>query len=329
MSSSRGGDCDPPRRTRYRTPILTKLAIIVPGLLVAASIPQAGAVSPGVLRGARSIGAEFIDTGGCWKEKSLTPSWSRSTEVGRMSSSDRAMTCPKSIGGATDYSFSESQTSLEVYGPVSVPVGVGGVNVSWSLNLSASISHSQPSSAKCPFVKTSTSTFYSAWVNGTSGNSVPTWFNVSIIQAECIILSEVYLFGGAYVANLSGGPTIYPSNTWMDPTIYNYTSTYGQTYWWNFSNPAASPNVYSFTPTYSGSSGTPTQNMSGTFTPEWFMNASAYSTAFWAHSHYEMYSYIGEYAFAEVLSFPGSSAAATVNTATGSHHIQLLPISVW
>jgi hypothetical protein len=306
------------------------MGAVVAELIVALSgVASAGIATPTVFAGAHYVGNHSITKDGCATQKTATPKWSKLTGAGKISSATGVTTCPKSKGGPSFQSVSESEPQLSVFAPVKVRPGVGGVNVSWTITLAGSLTLSAPAKAKCaPTVYTSNN-YYASWYNSTSGSTVSTWDNYTQLFTDCVVENEVWIIGNAYLLNLSGGPTISASNSWSGPMNYSYDQIYGSSSWQNFSNPAASPNSFSYAPVTTTTAGFSPQNFTGTYAPQWFLNTSSASTAFWAKSSYEVYTYIEADVFAIIVGYPHASATAMVNMSTGSNHVRLLPLVVW
>lgn len=310
--------------------VATELGAIVSIAVLAMSpAAAAGVASATVFTGAH-YDANFVNTKtGCVTLKTSSPKWSRATGVGTMRAATTAATCSAIRGGPSFESNSEGNPTLSVFAPVRVPTGAGGVNVSWTFTVSGSLSLAAPAKAHCPATRTTSDVFYSSWYNSSSGSTVSTWDNYTDLYTLCEVGNEVYLTGGASILNMSGGPTIAASNTWSGPINYSYSQIYGDSSWNNFSNPAASLNSASLYSPTTSTSGPFTQTLTGTYSPQWFMNTSSASTKFWGKSQYEVYTWIEAQVFSQVFDYPRSTAAASLDLSTSSNHLQLLGFSVW
>jgi hypothetical protein len=311
---------------RWPSPILTAATV----LLVLLSItPSVGGASSNFFRNAIYTGSNYIAHVGCASVKSPTPSWSKSTGLGKLSVSAHAATCQKSKGGTMFTSQAGAIPELTVISPVHVPSGNGGVNVSWAINFAATLNYSTPSSPRCPTITSIDDTYYSAWYNSTSGLSTTTWYNVTELQTECVVESQIEFSGTASVENLSGGPTIYASNSWYGYEMVGM-QIYGLSYWENFSNPAAGSNSnYSTGPPATTVFGKNPTTLTGSYDPKFFINSSAYSTAFWSSSKYEAVTDLEANVFVDVYKFAHSTANVLFNAPTIAKIVRLQPFQVW
>ena len=276
-----------------------------------------GLGSAGVARPSGFPGAVWTPSGGrlfagCGGSHSMTPTWSPTTGNGHWAARASAHTCPASMGGAAASSYGESYADVAIGVPTSLPGGHGGVNLSWSLVLLESTNATVGAPSSCP----TTSGSYSY-------NYGYTWLNETYSSAYCYALGEDYLYGTAYVVDLTSGLYYYATNVWAGISALTGAENYSYSESYTYSNPSYWTYNGSYSYNYSSTFG-PSTHFQGTMSPQFFINGTFSKT----HS-YVVYTYLYAYVYAYETGYNHATTSALLNLGTRGNHETLNPIISW
>jgi len=300
---------------RWRIGVLSGLgAVALASIFALSFVADAGVAHPASFPGAYWAPYTYRDNGGCAPAHAYPAHWAATTGHGSLKGSTSAKTCPAYRGGSTVDSDGYTSQELEVYAPASMPSGVGGINVSWAINVAANQASGITGSLSCPSVTYSYNYNYGY-----------TWYNYTDTYADCEVSSSVEMYGYAYVYDMTTGSYFYSSNYWGG--LYNETFQYNDTYSYSatYSNSSYWIYNYSYGPySYNYSSGS-AGGFTGSYAPQWFFNGTFSST-----DSYQVITYIDAYQSSYVYGYAGSGhASTTINAAGTTHHVNLLPFSIW
>src|SRR5579871_1223805 len=137
---------------RWRVGALSGLgALTVASIFALSAVASAGVAHPASFPGAYWSPFTYRDNEGCAQAHAYPAHWAAITGHGSSKGAASAKTCPAYRGGSSVDSFGDVEQELQVWAPVSLPSGSGGVNVSWSLNMAASQTNGLTgSSYACP-----------------------------------------------------------------------------------------------------------------------------------------------------------------------------------
>ncbi|MCI4367811.1 MAG: hypothetical protein L3K08_08665, partial [Thermoplasmata archaeon] len=115
----------------------------------------------------------------------------------------------------------------------------------------------------------------------------------------------------------------YPSNYWYEPynvsgiVTENYSTrqTWSNASYWSYNSTAKGNVTYSY-----GSSG----NLTGTYTPQWFVNGT-----FSASDQYIVTTYVDIICDVNVNGFGSGKASASIHAEKALRHWDLMPFSIW
>jgi len=285
-------------------------AAAVVAIMALSAVASAGVATPSAFLGAVWAPNTYKATSACATATISAPHWAKLTGVGKLASSAKASTCPKSKGGTAFQSYADTQGGLTIHAPVKIPTGTGGVNVTWAVVASGALSATY-TTGPCP-VTYSYSYHY---------NYGYTWFNYSYSYSYCSVEATAQIYGEAYVYDMTTGATTYPTNYW---SAYNSSGIYNYSYkdTGNYSNSSYWTSNYTYSGSYNYSYG-PGGAIAWTASPTWFINGT------FTHSHrYLVETYIYLYTYATAEGYVGTASSA-VNAATGVNHVDLKPFSVW
>ena len=293
-------------------------ALAVAAIFALSSVASAGIAHPASFPGAYWSPSTFRENGGCAQAHAFPAHWTALTGDGKSHGSTSAKTCPAYRGGSSVNSYGDVDQELQVWAPVSLATGTGGVNVTWNIHDAASFSSGLTgSNYACP-----NSYYYSYHYNYGY-----TWFNYSYSDAYCEVGTFFTLGGYSEVKDLTTGTYYGASNYWdmyNDTYIENYSysdvGTYSNSSYWAYN--------YSYGYSFNGTTSyqyPSTAVFSGTQTPTWFINGTFVST-----DDYQVFTYVYGSQESVVEGFSGVGHAATsLNMATGANHEDLLPFQVW
>ena len=289
-------------------------ALAIASIFVLSSVANAGVARPASFPGAYWAPFTYRDNSGCAQAHAYPAHWTALTGHGTSKGSTSAKTCPAYRGGSAVASYGSVEQELQVWAPVAMPSGTGGINVSWDLNLAASQSTGLTGSTACP-----TNTYHYNYNYGY------TWFNYTYTSGYCFLESYLDIAGFTYLYDMTTSTYTYSSNYWsgLFNETYQYNDTYGYSY--NYSNSSYWAYNYSYGPySYSYSAGG-AGGFTGAFAPQWFINGTFVST-----DSYQVITYIFGYQSSEMAYYGGPGhAATTINMAGTTHHENLLPFSIW
>lgn len=241
-------------------------------------------------------------TSACGKARATLPRFSIATLKGDWAADASTSSCTKSHGGFGTEGIGQAQAGLTAELPISIPVGTGGVNVTWSTNLSWGVIASLPNLNSCLTTKT-VSKSYESWI--------ASWYNSTSVSTSCSASVYVSLSASVFVEDLTTASSYYPSNSWaglyefFDYQNYSYHSV------GNYSN--ASYWKYNSTSWYSdgGFSGlTGTGVIAPANSPTWFVNGT-----FVKNNRYELEASIVGEAGVSLAGLKGSSVRAYLDAA--------------
>jgi hypothetical protein len=234
----------------------------------------------------------FKDVGGCAKLTATKLHFSTVTGMGTWAAKASAHACAKHLGpvGGSGFSESEAQTLIGV--PIKSFHGAATpttVAVTWSITAAAAISTTMGASP-CPPAVINPSTGYGS--------------------SYCYLEASASMYGYSYLVDLTNGSYFYSSNYPTLISLSNYT--FNDTY------------CYSFTCYYYNYSyGTPTTSFSGSTTATWWINGTLNHA-----DKYAVETYVYAFVYAGASGFPKSSAAASLDMASGSNGETLTSIVV-
>jgi len=318
-------------RTNYRARRLIGGAVgfgaIATALIMALSpIAAAGATHP--------AGASLVSWwaygsnsySGCGTASSSHAKFSPATALAHWKGKVSAKACTAAHGGTHVSSSGSTYGEVTVNVPIKHLHGVGGVNVTWSINVLGASHATNVLTAPCPTTYYNYSYYYnnSYYVyNYTTGNYtiISTWYNSSSASSSCSSEANMDVYGYAYLIDTTTNTYYYSSNYWSGlyntSGMYQYNSTYSATY----SNPQLWANNYSYS--YGSAFHYGATGSLSSAAPTWFINGT-----FTGSHKYVAYTYIDNSAYASVYGVPHGVAAATMNGATLGYG-EMLSITVW
>jgi|SRR5579871_6329227 len=300
---------------RWRVGAMSGLgALALASIFALSSVANAGIAHPNSFPGAYWSPFTFRENEGCAQAHAYPAHWAATTGHGSWKGAVSAKTCPAYRGGTNVESIGEVEGELNVYAPVSLPSGSGGVNVSWNLNVAYSDSGGlSGTNYSCP------QTIYAY-----NYNYGYTWFNFTEVFANCEAGANADIGGFAYLYDQTTSSYYYPSNYWAGVFNDSGTENYSFSYSYTYSNSSYWAYNYSYSYALNGTFGS-AGSFSGTLAPQWFINGTFSST-----DSYQVETYI--FSSMEALAFGFSNSAhgaSSINMAGTTHHENLLPFSVW
>lgn len=283
------------------------------------SVASEGVGRASAFRGAYWAPSTYRESYACAMAHSFPARWAAATGDGKGRASTRSKTCPAYRGGASVGSYGTVEEELSIYAPVTLTSGLGGVNVSWSLRLTAADAAAYSGSSRtCPTTSYSSSYYFGY-----------TYWNYTETYGTCADLADIELGGSAELIDLTTGKSYSASNYWYtynETYVENYSvidsATYSNSSYWTYN--------YTYSYAYNGSGGFGYGPLSpGTFAglivPQWFIKGTFSST-----DRYEVETDVYSYEESESIGFASFGDASTsMNLASGANHEDLLPFSIW
>jgi hypothetical protein len=287
-------------------------AFAVVTIMALSSVASAGVAHPAAFPGAYWSPFTYRDNSGCAQAHAFPAHWSAATGAGKSRGATSAKTCPAYRGGTSVGSYGDVGQTLNVWAPVTLSSGAGGVNVTWSLQITASESGAVTGPTSCPTT-----------VSHYDYNYGYTWVNYTYTDGYCYMDAYFSVYGSAELYDMTTGTYYSSTNYWSG--IYNETYSYNDTfgYMYNYSNSSYWSSNYSYGPTSSNYSYGAPASISTTVTPTWYINGTFVST-----DSYQVFTYVDSYQYSEIETWTGH-AATSINMATGANHEDLLPFSIW
>ena len=227
----------------------------------------------------------------------------------------KGTTCPSTRGGQNVSSVATTRQFVEVLTPLTFATGPGGVNVSWDIRASGSVTLSPPvGTMSCPVARSNSSVhYYFSWVNTTS------------FRSDCQASTSLTLTLDAYVEDTTTMTnTFYSDAFWM---IQNASSSSFSIFdlWRNYSNPYYYPdndtdvqNTNRTVPqpvAFAGAHYAPTIHINGTFR---------------AKHTYLLVTYLEADLSVLVRGYNGPVVStANLNLATNGNHARFTGLTVW
>jgi len=318
MASSEGGMSPP--RGQLRVVLLLLCSTIV----ISSQLPQtyAGPLTRAFPHSTWSTtNVTWIESSGnvsCGSAIAGLNGWSPWSGVARMTGTSLSKVCPwtgSPYGTPIIWGDGEVNQFLLIQAPVKMPSGKGGVNISWTWNISENwtVRVSGPRNpVSCPVLSSNTSTKLSN-----------TWKNVTYENSDCGGYAEVEVTGNVSLVDLSTNTTYRGSPrgwigvggeaAWQNLTIKTLTN-YSSPASWTKNSSAAIYDNYS----------SPSGSFRGSFGARWWVNGT-----FSATDHYLLY--IGLTAEQSSYFYSSSPGVARTSLNMGRHGFgaTLMPIVIW
>jgi len=306
------------RSTAARRPGRARLAIagvaiwVVATLLLATAsgAPASGSPSVTFTGGARASAANCS-----WAV--LAPIHANATSgLAHLGDQAGARTCGAARGGHTKVSSSSASETLQAVAPLVPPGnGSGGVNLTWALWISTSITDGFfGGSHACPATK-----YRQVYYSGTYG-----WTSTTTELADCSFRAALGVTVGAYVEDLTTSNYFWDYFSWSGLSRTASATYDNATQWWNYSNPSYW-SLNSSSHWFSNVSSFPAATVDVPYHPAWTINVSWH-----AKHHYELVTWVTITTSALATQWQaGSNVVASVSMNHGGAHARLLPVVVW
>ncbi len=301
--------------TRGRMSVWSGLTVtgVAAVVLLLTGAASAGGVHPTTFGGATFAPSYSTGVSGCGKLTSAPPTWSKKTGDGNFAANASSPPCASTVKGVAVASSASASADSLVYAPVKLPTGVGGINVTWTLNAAWLVHITQGVASGCPGSSSSYGYYYS-YLN--------TWINYTDSYSSCSADASIDVYGSAMVLDVTNGSSYYSDNYWYG--FYQQDSWSYSTYLYttNYSNSSQWQNNYTSYDTYGYLNGA---NGHGTMllAPTWFINGTFVSG----------HKYVIETSFqvsvdSNAVALKGASAVAALKAAPGTKD-EALTYTVW